>query len=306
MSAFIELHKAGSPTDPDVYWVGLKPSRLAGLFFEKHQIKVSNQSVKRELKTLGYRYRKRSKQLATGSYAKRDEQFQIICSIILMLHLKTPIISIDCKKKERIGNLYREGKCYCTKALKVFDHDYEHLSQGKVVPHGIYDLQLNKGYVSIGNSSETAAFVKDNLLWWWDNYGMHQYPDAKYILILCDAGGANSYRHHIFKYEMLQFAKETGMSLMVCHYPPYCSKWNPIEHRLFCHVHRAMSGNVFTDYETVKTLIAQTATQKGLSVFVRLNLKEYKTGIKIDKAQLDQTRISYHPKIPDLNYKIAA
>jgi hypothetical protein len=300
------LHKAGSPTDPDVYWVGLKPSRLAGLFFEKHQIKVSNQSVKRELKTLGYRYRKRSKQLATGSYAKRDEQFQIICSIILMLHLKTPIISIDCKKKERIGNLYREGKCYCTKALKVFDHDYEHLSQGKVVPHGIYDLQLNKGYVSIGNSSETAAFVKDNLLWWWDNYGMHQYPDAKYILILCDAGGANSYRHHIFKYEMLQFAKETGMSLMVCHYPPYCSKWNPIEHRLFCHVHRAMSGNVFTDYETVKTLIAQTATQKGLSVFVRLNLKEYKTGIKIDKAQLDQTRISYHPKIPDLNYKIAA
>ena len=300
------MHKAGSPTDSTLFWVSLKPSKLAVLFFEKHQISVSNMMVKRVLKILGFKYRKHSKQLATGSYARRDEQFNIICYLVLIMSLDTPIISIDCKKKERIGNLYREGKCYCTKPLKVYDHDYEHLSEGKVIPHGIYDLQQNKGYVSIGNSSETAEFITDNLMWWWTQYGIHQYPDAKNILILCDAGGANSYRHHIFKHHLLQFAKETGMSLIVSHYPPYCSKWNPIEHRLFSHIHRTMSGNVFTSYETIKNLIEKTSTKNGLIVVARLNTKEYKTGCKIDKMQLDQKRIFFHPSIKELSYRIVA
>jgi hypothetical protein len=300
------LHKAGSPTDTTLFWVSLKPSRIAALFFEKHQIAVSNMIVKRVLKQLGYKYRKHSKQLATGNYARRDEQFNIICSMVLIMSLKSPIISIDCKKKEHIGNLYREGKCYCTKPLQVYDHDYKHLTEGKIIPHGIYDLQQNKGYVSIGNSSETAEFIKDNLLWWWTQYGIHQYPDAKNILILCDAGGANSYRHHIFKHHLLQFAKEIGISLIVCHYPPYCSKWNPIEHKLFSHIHRAMSGNVLTSYETVKNLIEQTSTKNGLNVIARLNTKEYKTGSKIDKTKLDLKRIFYHHNIKELNYRIIA
>lgn len=300
------MQKAGSPTDANLFWVSQKPSKLVELFFAAHQIKVSNMMVKRVLKQLGFKYRKHSKQLATGNYKRRDEQFNIICYIILMLHLNIPIISIDCKKKERIGNLYRDGKCYCSKPLKVYDHDYEHLSEGKVIPHGIYDLLQNKGYVSIGNSSETAEFIKDNLLWWWTEYGIHQYPDAKTILILCDAGGANSYRHHIFKHQMLQFAKETGIALRICHYPPYCSKWNPIEHKLFSHIHRTMSGQVFTSYDVVKDLIQQTSTKNGLTVVARLNTKQYKTGIKIDKKQLDQKRILYDKNIPELNYKIVA
>ena len=300
----MESYKAGSPTDEKVYWISLKPHRIAELFFEQHNIHISNGVVKRFLKELGYRYRKQSKQLATGDYAKRDEQFRIIFLIVLLLNKNDPVLSIDCKKKERIGNLYRDGKCFCTQPIKVYDHDYEHLSEGKVIPHGIYDLQGNKGYISIGNTSETADFVIDNLLWWWDEYGIHNYPDAKNILLLCDAGGANSYRHHIFKYKLLKFAKITGLHIIVCHYPPYCSKWNPIEHRLFCHVHKAISGYVFSDYNTIKKLMEQTATKTGLTVIVRLNLEKYEIGLKIDKNKIDIKKIKRHDKIPELNYKI--
>ena len=304
LTVLINQHKAGSPTDHNIYWISLKPCAIAKLFEAQHQIKVSNGLIKRLLKELGYSYRKQSKQLATGNYAHRDEQFKIICSLILMMSLDSPVLSIDCKKKERLGNLYRNGKYYCTQAVKVYDHDYEHLSEGKVIPHGIYDVQANKGYVSIGGSSETADFIIDNLLWWWEQYGMHQYPNAKNILLLCDAGGANSYRHFIFKHRLMEFAKKTGLSIIVCHYPPYCSKWNPIEHRLFSQVHRAMEGVVFADYDTVTKLIEQTSTKTGLTVVVRLNLKEYKTGIKIDKKDVDEKRIAFHPVIPNLNYRI--
>lgn len=304
LTALIESHKAGSPTDSSVYWISLKPWAIAKLFQEQHHIKISNGLVKRLLKELGYNYRKQSKQLATGSYANRDAQFKIIFSFMLIMRLESPILSIDCKKKEKLGNLYRNGKCFCTKAVKVYDHDYEHLSEGKVIPHGIYDMQANKGYISIGGSSETADFIIDNLCWWWKEYGIHQYPDAKNILLLCDAGGANSYRHHLFKHRLMMFAKETGLSVIVCHYPPYCSKWNPIEHRLFSQVHKAMEGVVFSDYQTVQKLIAQTSTKKGLTVVVRLNLKDYQIGVKINKTDVDEKKIAFHPVIPDLNYRI--
>ena len=304
LTALIEKHKAGSPTEDNVYWVSVKPWQLAELFYEEHQIRVSHGLVKRLLKDLGDGYRKQSKQLSTGDYGRRDEQFRIICSLVLIMNLESPLLSIDCKKKERLGNFYRDGKCYCTEAVKVHDHDYEHLSEGKVIPHGIYDLQANKGYISIGSSSETADFVMDNLRWWWYEYGIHDYPDTQNILLLCDAGGANSYRHHVFKYKLMEFAAETGLSVIVCHYPPYCSKWNPIEHRLFSQVHKAMQGIVLSDYATVQKLIRQTSTKTGLSVVVRLNLKQYETGVKIDKAEINENKIARHPQLPELNYRI--
>jgi Rhodopirellula transposase DDE domain len=304
LTALIEKYKAGSPTEPNVYWICLRPCAIAKLFEEQHQIKVSNGVVKRLLRELGYGYRKQSKQLATGKYALRNEQFRIICMMVLVMNLKSPVLSMDCKKKERLGNLYRGGKCFSTQAIKVYDHDYEHLSEGKVIPHGIYDLQANKGYVSVGASSETAEFATDNLLWWWFEHGIHLYPDAKNILLLCDAGGANSYRHHVFKYQLMKFSQQTGLSVIVCHYPPYCSKWNPIEHRLFSHMHRAMEGAVFSDYQTVQKLIEHTSTKTGLTVVVRLNLKEYQKGINIDKTEIDEKRITYHRAIPELNYRI--
>jgi hypothetical protein len=300
--AFIERFKAGSPTDATLYWVSKKPRQLALAFNEEYEPQVSNGSVKRLLKELGYGYRKQAKQLPTGTYLKGDEQFAIITHLLLIMSSKSPIISIDCKKKERLGNFYREGRCYAQAPIKVYDD--EHLWEGKVIPHGIYDLQANKGYLSIGKSVETAGFITDNRYWWWTEYGIHLYPDATTILILCDAGGANSYRHPIFKDRLLALASQVGKSFTICHYPPYASKWNPIEHRLFCHLHQAMSGVVFSDYQTLKEHRQATSTKTGLSVVVRLNLQTYQRGSKVDKSIKDDKRIQYHPKIPDLNYRI--
>ena len=306
LSALIDRHKAGSPTDPTVFWIHLKPKEIAACLAAETSFRVSHGFVKRVLREKGFKYRKLNKTLATGEYAQRDKQFKIIFELVAIMSLETPIISIDCKKKERLGNLYRAGKIYATGALKVFDHDYHYLSRGVVIPHGIYDLHRNEGYLSIGGSHETAAFIADNLLWWWDNYGIHNYPDTKSILILCDAGGGNSYRHYAFKKQMLILAEKTGIDFIICHYPPYASKWNPIEHRLFCHVQKAIEGVVFSDYEIVKELISKTKTDTGLNVVVRLNLKEYPTGMKTDKAEIDFSRIQFNQAIPELSYRIAA
>ena len=255
---------------------------------------------------MGFRYRKLSKNLAIDEYPQREKQFEIIFHLVTIMSIDSPIISIDCKKKERLGNLYRDGKAYSTGEVEVYDHDYHYLGEGAVIPHGIFDIQNNEGYLTIGSSHETASFIADNILWWWDNYGIHNYPNARNILILCDAGGGNSYRHHVFKKAMLILAKKIGVNLIICHYPPYASKWNPIEHRLFAHVHRAMQGVIFSDYNIVKELIEKTKTDTGLKVFVRLNIKEYPTGIKTDKSEVDFTRIQFNSEIPKLSYRIAA
>ena len=304
LQILIEQYKAGSPTQPGVYWISIKPNALSKLFFEQNGVKISHGFIKRELKVLGYRYRKISKNIATGIYAQRDAQFQIIFEILLAMSLESPILSIDCKKKERLRILYREGKSYCIGQKEAYDHDYSYLGEGRIIPHGIYDLQQNKGYMSIGDSSETAAFIIDNLRWYWLNFGIHQYPKAKNMLLFCDAGGGNSYRHHAFKKELQTLAAEIGLIINVVHYPPYASKWNVIEHRLFCHVHAAMSGEMFDSYERVKTIIESTTTTTGLIVIARLNLGEYKTKLKTDKNMVDENRIIFHQIIPQLNYRI--
>lgn len=289
-----------------MFWIHLKPKEIAERFTLETSFVVSHGFVKRVLRDKGFKYRKLSKSLATGEYGLRDKQFQIIFQLVAIMNSGTPVVSIDCKNKERLGNLYRAGKVYCTEAVKVFDHDYQHLGKGTVIPHGIYDIQRDEGYVSIGASHETAAFIADNLLWWWDSYGIHHYPDARVILILCDAGGGNSYRHHAFKKQMLALCQKTGIDFIICHYPPYASKWNPIEHRLFCHMQKAMEGVVFSDYEIVKELISKTNTKAGLRVVVRLNLMEYKTGIKTNKAEIDFSRIQFNQELPELSYRIVA
>lgn len=266
--------------------------------------KVSHGFVKRLLKDSGYRYRKARKTLPTGECTYRDKQFKIIFNLVAIMSIDSPVISIDCKKKERLGNLYRDGKVYTNGTIDVFDHDYSHLSEGVVIPHGIYDIALNKGYISIGTSHETAEFIIDNLLWWWEDFGIHHYPDAKNILILCDAGGANSYRHHAFKKQLLRLTKIIGIDIIICHYPPYSSKWNPIEHSLFCHVHRSMQGVIFSDYELVKNMINKTSTNTGLTVDVRINYKCYSTGIKTTRDEIDFERVQFNQQIPKLSYRI--
>jgi hypothetical protein len=307
LHALINQHKAGSPTDPTVYWIHLKPREVAALYFAQYGVLFSNGFIKRELFSLGFRYRKITKNIATGSYANRDAQFKVIFDLVLIMSLQSPILSIDCKKKERLGLLYRDGKSYAQGgSQESYDHDYPHLGEGKVIPQGIFDLQKNLGFITIGNSSETAIFIVDNLRWWWVGFGINDYPDARNLLLLCDAGGGNSYRHHAFKKELQSFAREIGIDIIVAHYPPYASKWNPIEHQLFCHVHQAMGGQMLKDYRFVKTLIEKTSTKQGLKVIVRIHLKDYKTGLKTDKNEVDEKRIQRHSIVPELTYRIVA
>jgi Rhodopirellula transposase DDE domain len=306
LEQLIHQYKAGSATHSGTYWIHLKPREIAEKFEKVHGLKISNSQIKKKLKEMGFKYRKMSKNLPTGHYQQRDEQFEIIFSLVALMSLNSPIISIDCKKKEKLGNLYRDGKVYTQESIEVYDHDYEHLADGKVIPHGIYDLQRNEGYITIGTSHETAAFIVENLIWWWEHFGIHYYPDCQNILILCDAGGANSYRHHAFKKAILELAQKIGKDIIICHYPPYASKWNPIEHRLFAQTHYAIQGVVFDTYDTVKMLFEKTQTTTGLKVFVRILEKHFDIGIKVKKEEIESNRIQFHKKIPELSYRIAA
>lgn len=246
--------------------------------------------------------------MATGTSPGRSEQFRVISFLmnLFLLMADNPIISLDTKKKEVLGNLTRNEKVL-TKgeaAVKVFDHDYRQLGTGKVIPHGIYDVKLNQGYLSLGNSHETARFVVDNLEWWWEHFGTYEYPKATRILILCDSGGANGHRHHLFKQLLQELARKIGKKLVICHYPPYCSKYNPIERRLFAQVHRTIREVILTDLQQVKELMSKTSTKTGLSVKVRINPKDYPLKQPSLAEEIDQKRLLRHPTMPNLAYTI--
>lgn len=305
---YVEQVTAGSPTDEAIKWTHLKPCEIAFYLWQTYQIEVSNGCLKRVLSAAGYRKRKPAKIQATGESPDRKEQFRIISFLaaLFMLMEENPMISIDTKKKEVLGNLTR-GEAVLTKGektVKVFDHDYPHLGVGKAIPHGIYDVKLNEGYLSIGNSHETAEFVVDNLEWWWENFGKYEYPKADRILILCDSGGANGHRHHLFKKLLQKLARKIDKKLVIAHYPPYCSKYNPIERRLFAQVHRTIAATILTDLEQVKQLMQKTRTKTGLSVEVRLNKKYYPLKQPSLEEEVDKKRLLRHPTLPKLSYTI--
>jgi hypothetical protein len=179
-----------------------------------------------------------------------------------------------------IGHLYRPGTLYTQAPVETFDHDFPSLAQGVVIPHGIYDVQRNHGYVTLGTSHDTSAFACDCLLQWWQHYGQPTYADADSLLVLCDGGGSNSARTYLFKQDLEQLGQDLGIEIRVAHYPPYTSKYNPIEHRLFPHLTRACQGVIFTSVALVKDLMATTTTKTGLSVDVSVLDKVYATGRK--------------------------
>lgn len=305
---YVETETAGSPTDERVKWTHLRPCEIAFYIEQTYRVKVSSGCLKRILAGAGYRRRKPSKSLATGESPDRKEQFRIISVLLALFMLmdENPIISIDTKKKEVLGEFTR-GEAILTKGgkgVRVLDHDYPYLGVGKAIPHGIYDVKLNQGYVSIGASHETAAFVVDNLGWWWENFGKYEYPKADRILILCDSGGANGHRHHLFKKLLQQLARNIGKKLVIAHYPPYCSKYNPIERRLFAQVHRSIKETILTDLQQVEHLIKKTRTKTGLSVEVRLNKKYYPLKQPSLAEEVDQKRLLRHPTLPKLSYTI--
>lgn len=201
------------------------------------------------------------------------------------------------------GNFYREGKGYCIKAIQVNDHDFISSAEGVMIPHGIYDTKRNEGYVTLGTTKDTSEFCCDCIKDWWERYGKHLYPNATSVLVLADGGGSNSSRHSIFKEDLQKLANDIGIEIRMAHYPPYTSKYNPIEHRMFCHVTRACAGTVFTSVEIVKELIEKTSTSKGLKVFASIKDKVYKTARKANADFKANMPIIFDDYLGQWNYR---
>jgi hypothetical protein len=256
----LKRHTAGDPQNEEVIWTDLSCTDIIKKMKESGT-KIGRKLVKKLLKKHGYKKRGVQKRLSTGATKYRNEQFEKIHKLRNKYQKsQNPVISVDTKKKEPIGNLYRAGKVYSKEEIKTFDHDFKYLAKGIAVPHGIYDLKKNSGYINIGTNYETAEFACDSIKKWWNKQGQTDHPKANSILMLVDSGGSNSYRHHIFKEELQKLVNEIGIEIRVAHYPPYCSKWNPIEHRLFPHITRSMQGIPLKSHKIAKQLIEKTIT----------------------------------------------
>lgn len=289
----------------NIRWLKLTRAEVSEKMCE-HGIKISRNIVRKLMKKHKLVKRKMQRKKPIGKSADREEQFKnIIAEKEKFMQSDNPIISVDTKKKEHVGgNLHRNGSVYCTKAIEVSDHDYPYLADLKISPHGIYDMKKNKAYVNIGISYETAEFVCDSLQNWWEHYGKNEYPNANEILIFCDSGGANSYRHNIFKVELQKLVNMINMPIKIVHYPPYTSKWNPIEHRVFPHITRAIEGVPLNTIDEVKNKIESAKTKTGLTVVTGVLKKTYEKGKKVAKDFMDHIKIKFGDSLPRLNYTI--
>lgn len=200
--------------------------------------------------------------------------------------------------------MYRAGKSYCGRALPVQDHDYPSLATGVVVPHGIYDVTQNRGYVSLGQSRDTSEFLCDNLRHHWQNGLWQQYPGATELLLLMDGGGSNSCLHYIVKQDLQKLACELQISLTIAHYPAYCSRYNPIEHRLFSQIQRSWEGVFFDSYQSVQAQIEKTTTTTGLQVVAWRGDKVYQCGRKYSQDFRENMKIQFDPLLPKWNYLV--
>jgi hypothetical protein len=201
-----------------------------------------------------------------------------------------------------IGNLYRDGQLYTQEPIEVFDHDWATLATGVAIPHGLYDMKENVGYIQIGTSHDPSEFACDSIRYWWTTYGKQRYPLADSMLLLCDAGGSNSSRYYIFKQDLQALVNELGIEIRIAHYPPYSSKYNPIEHRLFPHLSRVCQGVIFNSVQTVKELMATASTRTGLNVFTTILDKSYQTGRKVALDFKSTMKIVFDEFLPQWNY----
>jgi len=289
-----------------VKWTHLDRRQIVDLLAGEG-LKVSRYHVAQMLRVRGYKKRKLLKMNDMKQVEQRNEQFEKIgCYRSVFTEQNLPVLSIDTKKKEMLGNFHRAGQCYSTATRRVNDHDFSSFSDGRIVPHGIYDVNANKGYMTLGTSSDTSEFVCDNLRRVWVEHLQFHYPEADTILLLCDGGGSNASAHYIVKQDLVKLAKSLGISILVAHYPPYCSKYNPIEHRLFSQVSRTWQGVPFCNIQFVKELTDTTATTTGLTVATTINAKNYATKRPLDQNfKKDMGRfITFDEKIPKWNYLI--
>ena len=300
--ALLKEHTAGDPMDETKKWTNLTCSKIGSLLAEKG-FKVSRNIVRKLLKKNNYVKRKALKKKAAGGHVDRNAQFERIAELRELYDSEgNPVLSVDAKKKELIGNLFRNGNIYTTETIEVLDHDFQSLAEGVAVPHTLYDIKRNEAYVNIGTSRDTSEFSCDSIRHWWYTYGILHYPLATSILMLMDGGGSNSSRHYIFKQDLQALAAEIGIEIRIAHYPPYTSKWNPIEHRVFPHITRELSGMILISHLFMKELIEKTTTKAGLKVFACIFNKVYETGRKVEKGFKESMRIVFDKCLGRWNY----
>ena len=301
----VEPATLGDPVRP-LLWVSKSHDKLAAALSEMGH-KISATSMRRLLPTLGFSRQTNRKADEGSKHPDRDAQFERInAHVVERQAAGQPVISVDTKKKELVGNYKNGGSDYRPKGdpQRVKAHDFEDKELGKVVPYGVYDVAANIGFVSVGINADTAEFAVAAVRRWFDKMGRERYPDPGELTITADGGGSNGSRVRLWKIELQKFADATGMIVHVHHYPPGTSKWNKIEHRLFCHITQTWRGRPLTDRLAVVELIAATTTTTGLRVESALDTRTYEKGIKVTDAEMDALDITGDAFHPEWNYTI--
>jgi hypothetical protein len=268
---------------------------------------ISHVSVGELLKDMGYTLQANSKTLAGSDHPDRNSQFEHINKKVLEFQGENqPVISVDCKKHELIGNYKNNGCEYHPKGapIEVKDHDFMDKKLGKAIPYGVYDLSENEGFVNVGNDYDTSVFAVESIRAWWYHMGKERYENANKLLITADGGGSNGHRRRAWKTELSKLAQETGIQISVCHFPPGTSKWNKIEHRLFSHITMNWRGKPLVTMDVIVSLIAGTSTSAGLKVECISDKRMYPKGIKISDKELDAVNIVRDDFHGDWNYSI--
>ena len=301
----VEPATLGSPMRP-LLWVSKSQEKLAAALRDLGH-KVSASSVKRLLAALGYSRQSNRKADEGSSHPDRNAQFEHINMKVLAAQAAgQPVISVDTKKKELVGNFKNAGSDWRPKGSpqRVNVHDFADKDLGKVVPYGVYDVGANEGWVSVGITSDTAEFAVQSIRSWREGMGGERYPNMRELTITADCGGSNGARVRLWKVELQKLADDTGLTLHVHHYPPGTSKWNKIEHRLFCHITQNWRSRPLVDHMTVVELIAATTTDAGLKVACALDTRTYQKGKKITDAEMKSLDIIGDPFHPEWNYSI--
>jgi hypothetical protein len=304
LEALVEPGTRGDPMSP-LRWT-VKSLRVLAGDLKALGHKVSYRTVGRCLKAIGYSLQANRKTLEGASHEDRDAQFEYINKMTAE-HLAEgqPAISVDTKKKELVGPYKNGGRTFRPKGSpeQVNVHDFKG-ELGRANPFGVYDIEKNEGWVSVGVSADTSEFAVETIRSWWQEMGQERYPSAARLLITADCGGSNGYRVRLWKLELQHLADETGLALTVCHLPPGTSKWNKIEHRLFAFIAMNWRGKPLVDYLTIVQLIAATTTEAGLKVRSALDEREYEKGRKVTDAEMATINLVRHDFHGEWNYTI--
>lgn len=305
LESLVDPETRGDPQSP-LRWTSKSTNKLAKQLQEMGY-QLTPRSVGNLLRELGYSLQSNRKTQEGKQNPDRDAQFQQIADTVKEFQQHhQPVISVDAKKKELIGNYHNQGKEWQPKRkpAEVKVHDFVDKQLGKVIPYGVYDLSQNQGWVSVGIDHNTAEFAVSSIRRWWLEMGKAVYSDAQELLITADCGSSNSYRGRLWKWELQKLANELDLTLQVCHFPPGTSKWNKIEHRLFSQITQNWRGKPLVSREVVVNLIANTTTTTGLEVKAALDENQYPTGIKVSDQQFDSIEIERELFHGEWNYKI--